>query len=110
MKTVSTVSRILILSFIVALSAYAAEDKHPQRPSRAELEQRLENLRTACADDIAALCSDAEGPQVIRCLKENSDSLTVATCQQEVAQIPNRPPHHPRPPGGECNQAPEAAE
>lgn len=99
MKTVSVLSQALFLSFVIALSVHASEEQRPQRPSRAEMEKKIENLKTLCAQDIASFCAEAEGPHVIGCLKHNQDALTVEACQQEVAQIPDRPPHpNHRPP------------
>lgn len=102
MKTVLVLSRAFFFSFLVAFAAYAQEESQkPPKPTaamKAEFEKKIAALKTTCATDIANLCSDAEGPRVIGCLKhaDREKSLTVASCQSAVEQIPDH--RHPPPP------------
>lgn len=97
-------SKIFLLSFLMAFAAYAQEQEDelpppPPKPTaemKAEFEKKLATLKSACSADIATLCADADGHRLIRCLKEDQKSLTVAACQEAVSKIPDRPHRPPR--------------
>jgi hypothetical protein len=90
----------------MALTAYAQEQQEGDFPpppppklsaeKKAEMDKKIEALKTTCATDIANLCAGDEGPRIIGCLKHQKESVTVSACSDTLAQFPDHPPRPPR--------------
>lgn len=106
MNTFYTGAKIFAVSFLMALTAYAQEqqdgDFSPPPPpkfsaeKKAEMDKKIETLKTACATDIANLCAQDNGHRIIRCLKHQKDAITVSACSEALASFPDRPQRPPR--------------
>jgi len=97
----------LMTSFSIAVLA------QQERPSKAEMEARMEQVKAACKEDTATYCSDAEGREVMKCLHDNKENLS-ASC---LELLPKGPPHkhgeHPHgpppPPPASSVKSPESS-
>lgn len=80
-----------------ALTGQAARD--------AQRAERFAAMQKACAPDVKKLCADARGFRVMRCLRDNADSVS-AECKTAMSSMRRRsggaggPPAGGPPPGG----------